>query len=122
MLDSLCLTIIEKTTEYSVLKTSLIYYFVLRIKYLLTVFRLKTELKSILNMSINFGMVLVAGGCYKVHIGAVHNIRQHFFCYFDTPAPTCHHFYTNSSSLFPQFLTPPQLKCADVLYERPLTT
>ena len=78
------------------------YHFVLRIEYLLTVFRLKTELKSILNISINFGMMLAVVGCYKVHIGAVHKIRQHFFCYFDTPLPHVitfipirHHFFLN---------------------------
>ena len=42
-----------------------------------------------------------------------------FFTISDTPFPMSALFYTYSSSIFPQSLTPPPPTIADVLYERP---
>ena len=42
-----------------------------------------------------------------------------FFAIFDTPLQHESTFYTYPSALSPQFLTPPSLKCSDLLYGRP---
>ena len=53
---------------------------------------------------------------------AVHKVHQHFFfAIFDTPVSHINTFLYLSIRLFSQFLTPPLLKSADVLYGWPLS-
>ena len=54
--------------------------------------------------------------------GTIHKRRRQFFRIFDTPLPHVGSFLVLSVGNFDQFLTPPPLPIADVVYGWPPTT
>ena len=59
---------------------------------------------------------------WYIHLGTIHKRRRQFFRIFDTPLPHVGSFLVLSVGNFDQFLTPPPLPIANVVYGLPLST